>query len=79
MARLTLTGKTIKLQQGVSDSRAHQVLLDLFGEALSQLPQLQAVLLVEAYGAGKPSGSRWKTLAAKSTAPRFQWIVGDDH
>jgi hypothetical protein len=79
MARLILTGKAIKLRQGVVDIRSHQVLSDLFGEALSQLPQLQAVLLAESYGAGNVIRLSMQRSRGKKHQAAFQWIVTDDH
>ena len=79
MARLTLTGKTIKLRQGVADMRSHEVLQGLFGDVLAQLPEFQAGLLVEAYGAGKVIRvSMVQNPRGKNRRTAFQWLVGDD-
>ncbi len=75
MARLTLTGKTIKLPQGVTDVRSHEFLQSLFGEVLAQLPQMQAVLLMEAYGGGKVIHAAMQRSRGKKTA--FQWFVDE--
>jgi hypothetical protein len=77
MARLTLTGKTIKLPRGVTDIRSHEFLQSLFAEGLAQLPQLQAVLLVEAYGVGKVIRVSMENSRGKKHRAAFQWIVGD--
>lgn len=76
MGRLTLTGKSVKLPQGVTNIRSHEVLQSLFGQGLSQLAQLQAELLVEAYFAGKVIQlAMVQSSRRKKTA--FQWFVDD--
>jgi len=76
VARLTLTGKTITLPQGVTNIRSHEVLQDLFGEVLAQLPELRALLLVEAFFAGKVIRvSMVQNSRGKKPRMAFQWIV----
>jgi hypothetical protein len=49
MARLTLTGETITLPEGVTHTRSHEVLQTLFGQVLAQLSEDDAFRLCEAY------------------------------